>query len=281
MSCPLCEDTGWKRVPRTGGASAVTRCDCWHDTRGQRLLAEARIPRRYQHCTFDNFATYGNETLDRAVAAARRLGADFPLIERGLFLLGPPGVGKTHLCVAVLKQVVLRTKAHALFYDTRELLRVIRQTYDPVVQATESDVLRPVLKADLLVLDDLGAEKTSEWVEETLNLIVNTRYNERRATLFTSNYEEKEDRTDPDSLLVRVGARMHSRLYEMCEFLEFDGADFRHRPPNAGADDLLMMWKMKQQAPKAALPRRAGSAVRASLPDSSYGLKWTGGKVSR
>ena len=117
------------------------------------------------------------------------------------------------------------------------------------------------MAADLLVLDDLGAEKPSEWVDETLNLIVNTRYNERRATIFTSNYEEKEDRTDPDSLLVRVGARMHSRLHEMCEFLEFDGADYRHRPPNAGADDLLTLWKLKQQAPRSSrrAPRRAAS----------------------
>ena len=112
----------------------------------------------------------------------------------------------------------------------RELLKMIRSTYDPVVKATETEVLRPMMHTDLLVLDDIGAEKTSEWVEETLNLIVNTRYSERRLTIFTSNYEEKEDRTDPDSLLARVGFRMHSRLYEMCEFLEFDG---RRLPPRA------------------------------------------------
>ena len=77
-----------------------------------------------------------------------------------------------------------------MFYDTRDLLRVIRSTYDPSIRTTELEVLRPVMTADLLVLDDLGAEKTSEWVEETMNLIVNTRYNERRLTIFTSNYED-------------------------------------------------------------------------------------------
>ena len=110
------------------------------------------------------------------------------------------------------------------------------------------------MTAELLVLDDIGAEKTSEWVEETLNLIVTTRYNERRLTIFTSNYEEKEDRSDPDSLLARVGFRMHSRLYEMCEFLEFDGADYRHRPPNAGPEDLLAMWKLQARPAGAAAP---------------------------
>ena len=74
------------------------------------------------------------------------------------------------------------------------------------------------------MLDDLGAEKTSEWVEETMNLVVNTRYNERRPTIFTSNYEDLPDEEgDPQSLKARVGFRIHSRLHEMCEFLEYEG----------------------------------------------------------
>ncbi len=284
MPCPLCDDTGWKRVERDGQIAAVTRCDCWLDTRAQRLMTAARIPRRYQHCTFESFVTYGNETLDRAVAAARRLGAEFPVVERGLFLLGPPGVGKTHLAVAVLRQVVSRARARALFYDTRELLRVIRQTYDPVVQATESDVLRPVLQADLLVLDDLGAEKTSEWVEETLNLIVNHRYSERRVTLFTSNYDDKPDHTDPDSLLFRIGIRMRSRLHEMCDFLHLDGADYRELPANGGSDDLRALWEMRRRhggPSRRPLPSR-GQPVRAQLEDRDphkVELKWTGGRA--
>ena len=136
------------------------------------------------------------------------------------------------------------------------------------------------MEADLLVLDDIGAEKTSEWVEETMNLIVNTRYNERRLTIFTSNYEEKEDRGDPDSLLARVGFRMHSRLHEMCEFLEYDGADYRHRPPNAGPEDLLTMWK-HQARPAAALPRRSGPpgprAAARRRPKAD--VAWPGGRA--
>ena len=123
-----------------------------------------------------------------ADAARARWPRNFRSSTRGLFFLGDPGVGKTHLAVAILKQVILTRGARGLFYDTRDLLKVIRGTYNNDVKTTELDVLRPVMEADLLVLDDLGAEKTSEWVEETLNLIVNTRYNERRATIFTSNY---------------------------------------------------------------------------------------------
>jgi len=278
MSCPICQDTHWKIVERDGVRRAA-RCDCWRSINTDRLVADARIPRRYAHCSLENFITYENEKLHKAIVRAKRFTDAFPVVDKGLFLIGPPGIGKSHLAVAVLKQVITTRAARGLFYDVRELLKLIRSTYNPEVKATEIDVLRPVMSAELLVLDDIGAEKTSEWVEETLNLIVTTRYNERRLTIFTSNYEEKEDRNDPDSLLARVGFRMHSRLYEMCEFLEYDGADYRHRPPNAGPEDLLAMWKHQERPP--ALPRRSGPPVRSQLRgnDAKADVAWPGGRA--
>jgi DNA replication protein DnaC len=278
MPCPICDDTRWKILERDGVRRAV-RCDCWREAATARALEEARIPRRYQHCDFDTFVAYPNEKLQNVIASARRFAASFPVVEKGLFLIGPPGIGKSHLAVAVLKTVISTRGARGLFYDVRELLKMIRSTYDPVVKTTETEVLRPVMRTDLLVLDDIGAEKTSEWVEETLNLIVNTRYSERRLTIFTSNYEEKEDRGDPDSLLARVGFRMHSRLYEMCEFLEFDGADFRHAPTNATGDDLAAMWAVRQKSPAAGLPRRSGHPIRAQLRKPGADLAWPGGRA--
>jgi DNA replication protein DnaC len=259
------------------GRRRVTRCDCWRSSLTSRLLGEARIPRRYQHCTLGRFVTYPNEKLLNAVAAARRFAKEFPVVRKGLFFIGPPGIGKTHLAVAVLKEVIEGRGARGLFYDTRELLRVIRHTYDPVARQAERDILTPVTTADLLVLDDLGAEKPSEWVDETLNLIVNTRYSENRLTIFTSNYEEKDDPGDPDSLVVRVGSRMHSRLYEMCEFLEFDGADYRHAPADAGGEDLAMMWKTQRRVSK--LPARTRGQAKAHLREPHPELKWSGGRA--
>jgi DNA replication protein DnaC len=278
MPCSICDDTRWKIVERDGVRRAV-RCDCWREATAARAMEEARIPRRYEHCDFDNFVTYPNEKLQNVIASTRRFATSFPVVDKGLFLIGPPGIGKSHLAVAVLKAVIRTRGARGLFYDVRELLKVIRSTYDPVVKTTEAEVLRPVMQTDLLVLDDIGAEKTSEWVEETLNLIVNTRYSERRLTIFTSNYEEKEDRTDPDSLLARVGFRMHSRLYEMCEFLEFDGADFRHAPTNATGDDLAAMWAVRQKSPGSGLPRRSGHALRAQIRKPGPDLAWPGGRA--
>jgi DNA replication protein DnaC len=283
VACEICDDTSWKTVT-VDGISRVTRCDCVRGSASARLLADARIPRRYQHCDFANYTAY-NEQLTKALQHATRLAESFPVTDKGLFFQGPPGVGKTHLAVAVLRQVIMTRGARGLFYDTRDLLRVIRSTYDPVNRTAEMDVLRPVIECDILVLDDLGAEKTSEWVEETLNLIVNSRYSERRTTIFTSNYDDNPDNTDPDSLLFRIGFRMRSRLHEMCEFLYLDGGDYRELPPNGGVDDLVALWKTRSKASrKPSLPARTGGQVRAQVRagergDGKADLKWSGGRA--
>jgi DNA replication protein DnaC len=276
--CSLCDDTGWKPVEENG-VRRVTRCDCWRARSGRERLADARIPRRYQHCTLANFAAY-NESLENAIARARRFVDAFPAAGRGLFFEGLPGVGKTHLAVAVLKQITEQTAVREIFYDTRDLLRIIRSTYDPSIRTTELQVLHPVLTADLLVLDDLGAERTTEWVDETMNLIVNTRYSERRLTLFTSNYQDIPDESEPNSLVCRIGFRMRSRLHEMCDFMVMDGGDYRELPANGGVDDLIALWKTRKKV----LPSRSSGQARAQLrgphpKDGRGDLKWSGGRA--
>jgi DNA replication protein DnaC len=277
--CAVCDDTGWKPVT-VEGVRRVVRCDCWQSEHTRRLVEEARIPPRYRRCDFDTFLVYReNEKLANAVLAVKRFANSFPSVSKGLCLIGPHGIGKTHLAVAAMR-TVLANGNQAVFYEVSDLLRLIRSTYNPVTKTAEMEILQPLLTTQLLVLDDVGKEKTSEWVEETMTFIVNTRYNHRLTTIFTSNYEDNPDAEALDSLRVRVGSRMYSRIHEMCDFVEYGGADYRLLPPNGGVDDLLTMWKVTGEQ-RSRLPNRTKGMVRAQLrnPGGKADLGWTGGKA--
>lgn len=265
------------------GVARAERCDCWRTGVAAEMLARARIQARHAKCDFSTFTSYENPHLLRALARAQEFAAAFPAVDKGLLFIGPTGIGKTHLAVSVLRAVV-RKGLRGVYYDTRSLLQAIRSGFNRVTRASETAALDEVMRAELLVLDDLGAERTTDWVEETMHLIVNTRYNESRPTVFTTNYEDVADVTNVDSLRVRVGDRLHSRLREMCEFLEYEGPDYRRDfefPPTA--DALHQKWKMgprrKTVDPRGKLPERASKSARARMPEGQLGLGWTGGRA--
>ena len=280
MSCPHCDGTRWRPVS-DGGVVRVERCGCWRTEAAQILLKAAKIPPRYRSCDLDTFVTYENEKLLKALDRARRFIEDFPVVNKGLLLIGRPGIGKTHIAVAVLRQVVSEKRARGLYYDTRGLLNAIRSGYDPVTRTSAVEVLRPVIEAELLVLDDLGAERLTDWVDETMNFIVNSRYNDRRPTIFTTNYEDFQDDERLDSLKARVGFRMPSRLREMCEFLEYDGPDYRNFEGSPSGRELAHAWKERQvkAEARAKLPPRTSARAKAGLKAGDAELRWPGGRT--
>lgn len=263
------------------GVERLTRCDCWRDTVVEQALKDANIPPRYARSELSNFELR-DSSHPEALKRAEKFVTAFPAVDRGLLFYGPHGVGKTHLAAGILKEAILEKGARGYFYETRDLLRLVRDTYNSSVDATEMDVLAPVLGADLLVLDDLGAEKTSEWVQETLGLVVNTRYNARRPTIFTSNLDDELDNTDIRSFIYQIGARTRSRLKEMCDWIKIRGIDVR----DVGLDappEKLATWESTSPASEQNLPnsRKPKGMARAKLRDSGkqYELNWSGGKA--
>lgn len=142
--------------------------------------------------------------------------------------MGPCGVGKTHLAVAALYGLIEKGTRY-LFYEFGALLKEIQESYNTVSQISELKVLAPVFETEVLVLDELGAVKSTDWVRDTMMQIINTRYNGRKLTIFTTNYmDERRGQTD-ETLEDRISVRLRSRLYEMCRTVSIDGEDYRRR----------------------------------------------------
>jgi DNA replication protein DnaC len=228
-------------VRRPDGGSAAEACDCQHEVRVTALLQRSKIPRRYQHCSFESYepSYHGaDRSLAGAYVTARGFVDGYPATTegRGLLLTGSIGVGKTHLAVGILHSLIVEKGVRGLFCDYRELLKEIQHSYNPQVLTTELEILRPVFDAEVLVLDELGASKPTEWVWDTVAHILNTRYNDKRTTIITTNYPDAPPggaATGPqramrdETLGDRIGERMRSRLSEMCVAVQMNGADFR------------------------------------------------------
>ena len=233
------------RVVQEGGRQFAQDCVCRIERRAERMLGRAHIPRRYEHCSLESYETNfpsSNRTLGAAHLRARKFVESYPLetAGTGLLLTGSIGVGKTHLAVGILQALVSERGATGLFYDYRDLLKQVQNSYNSQVRETELEILRPVFEAEVLVLDELGASKPTEWVWDTVAHILNTRYNDRRTTIITTNYANgaplatvAEGRVREETLGDRIGERMRSRLQEMCVVVEMQGEDFRQKVKRA------------------------------------------------
>ena len=191
--CRLCDGSGMCLIERPDGSRAAKECDCRAQRRQVRQLAAARIPDRYIHCTLDDYEpgfARANDSLSKALVMARSFVRSYPLetAGNGLLLTGSIGVGKTHLAIGILRALMQERGALGLFYDYCDLLKQIQNSYNRSVGATEMEILRPVFEAEVLVLNELGAGKPTEWVWKTVAHVLNTRYNDRRTTILTTNY---------------------------------------------------------------------------------------------
>ena len=267
--CPECGGRGWL-VVADGGAGTARVCACRERDVTPRLVAAAGIPARYQHCRISSFTTASGSPRERAQlmnarAAAERYVEEFVqdggFRQSGLLFVGPPGAGKTHLAAGILRSLVERYRVRGRFVEFTPLIHQIQATFDADSPESKRQILDPLADAELLVLDELGAQQPTPWVRDILYLIINTRYTRRLPTLFTTNYRLEPGQApargaakrattldrgrDPEPgpafdeavlLSNRLPAMLVSRLYEMAQPVLLDAVeDFRREQGAHGA----------------------------------------------
>lgn len=250
--CPICKGSGFQLIDKDGTRFAED-CVCRVQLRVDRNYLQARIPPRYALCslgTFDYDFIDGN--LSAAFLTSHRFATNYPAETRGhgILFTGPSGLGKTHLAVSVLKHVITHRGATGFFWEHKELLDKLRSFYDGRVAGAEDRLLRSVIACDVLVLDDLGDITPSDWTWDTTSYILNSRYNENRSTIITTNlpneasFQASEGEENSQlaqarramrrvTLADQIGERMRSRLQEMCVVVKMQGEDFRQRAKRA------------------------------------------------
>lgn len=245
-ACNLCGGAGFTILESADGRRSVRDCACRLERKRRRIELKAGIPPRYAKATLENFCTDGEfePFLFRAQSTCKKFVESYPLETKGIGLLltGQPGIGKTHLAIGLLKGLLNRG-ATGIFCHYHELIKQVQNSYNNNVQATELDILRPIFEAEILVLDEVGASRPTDWVFDTISHILNTRYNERRTTILTTNFSNAPAVLSSESVMTsfvqarealrdetlgdRIGERMRSRLQEMCVVVEMRGADYR------------------------------------------------------
>ena len=241
--CPKCLGTGVV-VEDENGVSHARVCDCQRHKATKRRLEAVGIPARYRECDLDNFDVvpgFTHESIVRAKRLAESFVDNYPAVDAGLLLMGPVGVGKTHLAAGIIKKLSCEKDAPCRWCDFSDLLTEVKKRYAGSA-FDEYALLDPLVAAEVLIIDDLGSMKIRDWTLDLLSYVINQRYVNRRLLIATTNYLDEPPKEEAlgefarrdETLAERIGDRLRSRLLEMCKTVHITGGDFRKEQRQTG-----------------------------------------------
>jgi DNA replication protein DnaC len=223
--CPACGGSGIVIDPSTLPRKA-TPCECRHLTRRVGLFNKAGLPARMHSKTLDLFEER-TPSQGRVKFFVRRFTEDYVPGNRGFLLWGKPGTGKTHIVCAMARYFVLEKGYSVRFVDFFQLLSDLKAGFGD--GRSESDLISPLVSPDVLIIDELGKGRATDWEVSILDQLVSRRYNAGRTVIATSNFDPNKGAGQDGlpGLITRIDERIHSRLCEICEFIEIQGDDYR------------------------------------------------------
>lgn len=229
VKCTKCNDSGWEKIEKDG-KEFLRKCKCQGVNPYVSRCKNANIPELFIGSKLSEFKLNDNtKRFEPIIKKMNNFIEQYPAVQEGLILHGKTGVGKTRILSSIASAIVKNSPELDVFYiDWNDLVRDMKsgESHNFRDFSIINDLIHKLCHSSLLIIDELGSSKPSQWVFDNIYYVINYRYNRKKITLFATNYPDETSDGSP-TLTERVGDRVRSRIYEMAKSYYLYGLDYR------------------------------------------------------